>query len=837
MTSRWKKKFLYGVFGAILVSQATVGNAKALQVSPGVSHEQTSTTVSGYSQSINTLNIDLSDPYTKVELGQPNPINSTSTVSNMAKRDTTEGHHVVGGVNASLFHTDTGFPSYLVSKGNRLLNLGAVSNQSNDFMYVPAAFGVNQYGLGQIDRFSLQIQLSHHNHTYRLSSFNRNRNDNESILYTSSFSYDRTRTNPFGVEVVVEGVPKSIDTGLQFGEEVKGKVASIRPYGQATSATIPKDGYVISATGSAVDQIRDLKIGDEVSLSVDVDNKWHNSEFMLASGPLLVQNGKVNMTIDDSSPRNTTRSPRSAVAVDATGTRVFFVTVDGRQSGFSKGMTLREFANYLASMGAYSALNLDGGGSTAMVARQHGDEYATLVNQPSDGSERRVNATLQAVSTAPNGDPTYVEAKQSQPGVIGKGASVGFQVTSVMDQYYNRLSFDNSQTKLSVEGNIGHIEGDKFVADQAGTGSVIVDYLGGKDRIPVTVVDTVGKLGVDPSSIYIAPGQTTTINMKGYSTNGQPLIFNQDAVTLTVNGGIGSIKNRQFTAGSQEGKGSITAAFGTKQITIPVEVSTDPYVLHGLNNTNNLSVDNTRAKSSVSPESTLQPKESSASLKFSYDFTNTGGDVSASYLTAKNAIEMPGQPSGIGVWVYGDGANHWLRGKVLDANGKEQTVDFTSYGGLNWYGWKYVSAKLPSTITYPVSFKSIYIAEPEGIRKNKGFIYLDKLQSEYTTNHDEASFTISSSVKKVDPMKKWTVKFNVPMLSSSINNKTIYVEDMNGNRLNSTVKLIGEKTVEITAPSGGYSAGKTYHLVVTRYVRSSTNSMMTNDHYTQFSIQ
>ncbi|MFP3339096.1 phosphodiester glycosidase family protein, partial [Micrococcus sp. SIMBA_131] len=89
--------------------------------------------------------------------------------------------------------------------------------------------------------------------------------------------------------------------------------------------------------------------------------------------------------------------------MDSTGNRVFFVTVDGRQPGYSTGMNLKEFANYLVGLGANYALNLDGGGSTTMVTRKVGDELASLTNSPSDGFERSVSAILQAVSTAPQG--------------------------------------------------------------------------------------------------------------------------------------------------------------------------------------------------------------------------------------------------------------------------------------------------------------------------------------------------------------------------------------------------------------------------------------------------
>ena len=79
------------------------------------------------------------------------------------------------------------------------------------------------------------------------------------------------------------------------------------------------------------------------------------------------------------------RAPRTAVGYTADGSVVLFIC-DGRDSGGSKGLTLDEEARILLGLGCTDALNLDGGGSTAMVAGNNG----TLLNCPSDGSERKV---------------------------------------------------------------------------------------------------------------------------------------------------------------------------------------------------------------------------------------------------------------------------------------------------------------------------------------------------------------------------------------------------------------------------------------------------------------
>ena len=60
---------------------------------------------------------------------------------------------------------------------------------------------------------------------------------------------------------------------------------------------------------------------------------------------------------------------------------------DGRQS-LVLGPTRAQMGELMASLGADTALNLDGGGSTTLVARALGGLDPTVRNVPSDGSER-----------------------------------------------------------------------------------------------------------------------------------------------------------------------------------------------------------------------------------------------------------------------------------------------------------------------------------------------------------------------------------------------------------------------------------------------------------------
>ncbi len=94
-----------------------------------------------------------------------------------------------------------------------------------------------------------------------------------------------------------------------------------------------------------------------------------------AFGPVLVENGVAS---DTSGSNIRVKNPRSAIGYYEPG-HYCFIVVDGRQKGYSDGMTLDELAATFESLGCRTAYNLDGG-ATAMMVFQ-----GELVNQPTNG--------------------------------------------------------------------------------------------------------------------------------------------------------------------------------------------------------------------------------------------------------------------------------------------------------------------------------------------------------------------------------------------------------------------------------------------------------------------
>ncbi len=87
------------------------------------------------------------------------------------------------------------------------------------------------------------------------------------------------------------------------------------------------------------------------------------------------------------------RNPRTAIGLNRSGTTMFIFVIDGRQTGWSVGMTLPEVADQLIARGCYRAINLDGGGSTSFLYQATAGGTVTQ-NRPSDGSFRGVSTNL-----------------------------------------------------------------------------------------------------------------------------------------------------------------------------------------------------------------------------------------------------------------------------------------------------------------------------------------------------------------------------------------------------------------------------------------------------------
>lgn len=231
-----------------------------------------------------------------------------------------------------------------------------------------SALGLRQDGTGFIDRITYNGQVTLGKVTLPVAGVNVERGANNLIIYNRYYG-PTTKTNEYGTEYVIEN----------------GRVVAI---GRG-NARIPQNGAVISVHGTSEDAFKGVKVGDKAVISEDLGAKWQDVPNILGAGPTLVKNGIASPTTvsEQFGPDVAAgRAPRTAFGFTKDG-QYLLAVVDGRQS-LSIGCTLPEMAALMKKFGAKDALNYDGGGSTEMVLN------GTILNSPSDGSERRVGSAL-----------------------------------------------------------------------------------------------------------------------------------------------------------------------------------------------------------------------------------------------------------------------------------------------------------------------------------------------------------------------------------------------------------------------------------------------------------
>lgn len=166
-------------------------------------------------------------------------------------------------------------------------------------------------------------------------------------------------------------------------------------YGAREKGYVIRNGKIYRNTAS--DDAEDLVIYEDGSFEI-INESEITAEQLLAKGavqtlsfgPALLEDGKISVDSDDEVGRAMASNPRTAIGIKSDGTYLFVVS-DGRTDE-SEGLSLLELAQFMQSLGAETAYNLDGGGSSTMVFND------SVVNTPTgggigngSGSERKVS--------------------------------------------------------------------------------------------------------------------------------------------------------------------------------------------------------------------------------------------------------------------------------------------------------------------------------------------------------------------------------------------------------------------------------------------------------------
>lgn len=196
-----------------------------------------------------------------------------------------------------------------------------------------------------------------------------------------SMKYTSTAAKEYGAIVAINGTYFNMTEGYnRHFIKVSDTVVSVTEVPEfRTRAT-----GVFTVTGRFADISAWTSVMEEAAAG-DADDA-------LVCGPVLIDGG-IDMPMWDS-PFVTARHPRSLVGC-ADGGHILFVVVDGRQPGYADGMNLFELRALARALDCHDALNLDGGGSSALYLDR--GETKGVVNRPSGKTERAVPSIIYAV--------------------------------------------------------------------------------------------------------------------------------------------------------------------------------------------------------------------------------------------------------------------------------------------------------------------------------------------------------------------------------------------------------------------------------------------------------
>ncbi|HHV53879.1 MAG TPA: phosphodiester glycosidase family protein [Firmicutes bacterium] len=742
-------------------------------VAPGVVHlEERFVNGRGERLVVHRLQVNLEEPTVRVRLSLPQgEVLPLETCSARARRESRPGARVVAAVNGD-FYTVTppfaGLPiGYAVREGE-LVNTGYggwmalgvwpdgrvdidTLGMVGEVEFLPpagtaAADGTTE-AAGSADQAEVETV------SFAIDQINRPRGAGGGItLFTPTYG-PGTLADGNGVDVVIRADELPLRPGVPLTGTVVAVVAGER------NTSIPRDGLVLSAAGySGLQLAKAAPVGTRVKITVHLvglgsRTSWDGVAQVVGGSPRLVVNGEVSSERHASLPWGN-REPRTAAGY--VGKTLFLVTWDGRQPAWSVGATMQEQAEYFLALGAEEALNLDGGGSTTFVVREPGAAFAEVVNRPSDGWERSVSNSLQVVSTAPADGVLAQLLVSPQEARVLPGAEVRFEAIP-LDGAGERITLP-SPVRWRVEpepagesgGEMGSIDpAGRFVAgrvDARVVASAVASPAGGgaSERVvegvaTVRVVQAISRLELLPASVSLDPGQSVTFTLNAYDAQGRRVFLPASGVEWTVEApaGVGMFipAEGRFEAGEASGTARVEARAGGLLATAQISVGQPPWLIEDFEEVSDLYGDGVRVNrvevgQGRAPTDPVRFGDGSGRL--AYDFTGQAG-TSGAYLLFRRPPELPGYPRKIGVWVYGDGQGHWLRGQLRDGSGAFFWIDFTRASpGVSWVGWQYVEAEVPAGKPLPLKFEALRLMETKPDRKGRGTVYFDQLRAIYS---------------------------------------------------------------------------------------------------------
>ncbi|WP_037911654.1 phosphodiester glycosidase family protein [Actinacidiphila yeochonensis] len=510
-----------------------------------------------------------------------------------------------------------------------------------------------------------------------------------------------------------------------------GKVTAVNA--QLTTTAVPDGGLVVLGRGAAAAELATAKAGDAVAVAFAPGSDAPVAlRTALGSGSVLVRGG---VAVDfPPSTGNDEPKPRTAIAWLDGGHRLLLVAVDG-SANFSAGLSFDDTAELLVRLGATEGFMLDGGGSTEIVARRAGDSAVSVVNTPSDGSERPVPDGVGLFAAKGSGQLRGLDVRPRADRVVpGLTLDVG---VAGFDETWAPVDVTRHPVDWSAEpGALGRTSGGVFRADRSGAGTLRARAGQADGEYGLRVVGELHRLAFSERTVTLDAGTTTTVSLTGYDADGFDAPVAPRDVKLSYDASVVAVKDAgdgtfTLTGGTAAGGSTATLTATVQGVTaqLPVTVGLLAVSLAEFEPSEKWTVTSARGTASVAFAAAADRPGAPAgnqALRMAYDFTGQTS-TSAAYAVAGAPLTLPAGTKKLSLWVNGDGQGHWLRA-MMSSQGTTN-VPFTFATVVDWTGWRQVVGDLPAGFSDPVTLSRVYIAETSQTNKNAGALEFDALEA------------------------------------------------------------------------------------------------------------
>ena len=356
-------------------------------VAPGVTYRRIVRPAGPWT--VHVLEVDLRRPELRVRAVRAcDALHGRERPSAIVRRLRAEGLDVVGALNADFFDLAGGTgasENNVVVDGELVKGVERTESPFDTFDNAHTQFALTLAGRPLFERFRLTGTVRTPHGRWPLGGVNAATPPAGTLALVTRWAGDTTTPTPVTGRDSSAAVAVALDRVAAAGDTVRYRVRGAPRRGGRVA--IPERGAVLSSTGAARVAVERLRAGDRVTVVASVVPSRSRLRTLVGGWPRVVRGGRnvaaASDSVEGTFPRfSRNRHPRSAIAVTRDSATLLLVAVDGRRQT-SVGMSLVELGDALLSLGAAEALNLDGGGSTALVV---GD---SLVNVPSDSAGER----------------------------------------------------------------------------------------------------------------------------------------------------------------------------------------------------------------------------------------------------------------------------------------------------------------------------------------------------------------------------------------------------------------------------------------------------------------